>query len=236
MRRQLPSCSSLVLAAPLAAQRGAASVSPQDAGARSGTPSTSRRRCRRCSTTPRSCKRLDGRRAGDAGSLHGWRRSASRSRGARSTTSRPAPARSACCCGRRCTATSRPRPRRCSTSSSTCAATARSRWCGGILSTLTLHVVPMLNPDGAERFQRRNAQSIDINRDALRLQTPEGRALKALRDRLQPARRLQPAQSELAHVGGHAAEAGVDLAAVGRLRRGAQRERRAQRSPRRSAR
>ena len=55
-----------------------------------------------------------------------------------------------------------------------------------ILSRLTLHVVPMLNPDGAERFQRRNAQSIDINRDALRLQTPEGRALKALRDKLNP--------------------------------------------------
>jgi hypothetical protein len=55
-----------------------------------------------------------------------------------------------------------------------------------ILSQLTLHVVPMLNPDGAERFQRRNAQSIDINRDALRLQTPEGRALKALRDKLNP--------------------------------------------------
>jgi zinc carboxypeptidase len=55
-----------------------------------------------------------------------------------------------------------------------------------ILSRLTLHVVPMLNPDGAERFQRRNAQSIDVNRDALRLQTPEGRALKALRDRVTP--------------------------------------------------
>jgi Zinc carboxypeptidase len=55
-----------------------------------------------------------------------------------------------------------------------------------ILSRLTLHVVPMLNPDGAERFQRRNAQSIDINRDALRLQTPEGRVLKTLRDRLSP--------------------------------------------------
>ncbi len=55
-----------------------------------------------------------------------------------------------------------------------------------ILSSLTVHVVPMLNPDGAERFQRRNAQGIDVNRDALLLQSPEGRALKALRDRLQP--------------------------------------------------
>ncbi|HEX6975121.1 MAG TPA: M14 family metallopeptidase [Vicinamibacterales bacterium] len=55
-----------------------------------------------------------------------------------------------------------------------------------LLSQLTLHIVPMLNPDGAERFQRRNAQSIDINRDALRLQTPEGQILKALRNRLNP--------------------------------------------------
>jgi len=55
-----------------------------------------------------------------------------------------------------------------------------------ILQALTIHVVPMLNPDGAERFQRRNAQGIDINRDGLRLQTPEGRILKALRDRLNP--------------------------------------------------
>ncbi len=55
-----------------------------------------------------------------------------------------------------------------------------------ILSSLTLDIVPMVNPDGAERFQRRNAQSIDVNRDALRLQTPEGRALKAVRDRYQP--------------------------------------------------
>jgi len=55
-----------------------------------------------------------------------------------------------------------------------------------LLSALTLYFIPMLNPDGAERFQRRNAQGIDINRDALRLQTPEGRTLKAVRDRLQP--------------------------------------------------
>ena len=55
-----------------------------------------------------------------------------------------------------------------------------------ILSSLTLYVVPMLNPDGAERFQRRNAQGIDINRDALNLQTPEGRVLKSVRDRFNP--------------------------------------------------
>ena len=56
-----------------------------------------------------------------------------------------------------------------------------------LLSALTVHTVPMLNPDGAERFQRRNVQSIDINRDALLLQTPEGRLLKSLRDELNPA-------------------------------------------------
>ena len=55
-----------------------------------------------------------------------------------------------------------------------------------MLTALTIDAVPMLNPDGAERYQRRNAQGIDINRDALMLQTPEGRALKELRDRLNP--------------------------------------------------
>ena len=55
-----------------------------------------------------------------------------------------------------------------------------------MLSNLTLDMLPMVNPDGADRFQRRNAQGIDINRDALRLQTPEGRTLKAVRDRFQP--------------------------------------------------
>jgi hypothetical protein len=61
-----------------------------------------------------------------------------------------------------------------------------SRHVAQMLDRLTLHVVPMLNPDGAEKPQRRNAQGIDINRDALLLQTPEGRALKSLRDRVNP--------------------------------------------------
>ena len=51
-----------------------------------------------------------------------------------------------------------------------------------ILERLTVHTVPMLNPDGAERWQRRNAQGLDVNRDALLLQSPEGQLLKALRD------------------------------------------------------
>ena len=50
----------------------------------------------------------------------------------------------------------------------------------------TLHFLPLLNPDGAARAQRRNAQGIDINRDARMLATPEGRALKALHDRVRP--------------------------------------------------
>jgi hypothetical protein len=55
-----------------------------------------------------------------------------------------------------------------------------------IRERLTVVMVPMLNPDGAERFQRRNAVGVDINRDARRLATPEGRALKTLRDSLSP--------------------------------------------------
>ena len=55
-----------------------------------------------------------------------------------------------------------------------------------ILDKLNLLILPMLNPDGAERFQRRTAQSIDMNRDALALKTPEARILKETRDTYRP--------------------------------------------------
>ncbi len=51
---------------------------------------------------------------------------------------------------------------------------------------LTVTFLPMLNPDGAEIFQRENAAGIDINRDVRRLASPEARTLKAVRDRIVP--------------------------------------------------
>jgi hypothetical protein len=50
----------------------------------------------------------------------------------------------------------------------------------------TLYILPMLNPDGAEIFTRRNAMEIDINRDFHKQQSPEGRLLRKLRDVIHP--------------------------------------------------
>lgn len=51
---------------------------------------------------------------------------------------------------------------------------------------LTIVFIPMLNPDGAEVFQRENAVGIDVNRDARRLSTPEGQTLKKMHERFKP--------------------------------------------------
>ncbi|MGK7397924.1 MAG: M14 family metallopeptidase [Candidatus Cyclobacteriaceae bacterium M3_2C_046] len=55
-----------------------------------------------------------------------------------------------------------------------------------ILNKVTLLFIPLLNPDGAEKYQRRNAMEIDINRDAVRLCSPEARVLKAIQEQYQP--------------------------------------------------
>jgi len=55
-----------------------------------------------------------------------------------------------------------------------------------ILSKCTLHFIPVLNPDGAEINERRNAQGIDINRDFLQQQSPEARLLTQLHQQIQP--------------------------------------------------
>ncbi len=55
-----------------------------------------------------------------------------------------------------------------------------------LLSQLELHFVPMLNPDGAQIWTRRNSMNIDLNRDAKNLATPEAKALMEIASRLKP--------------------------------------------------
>lgn len=50
---------------------------------------------------------------------------------------------------------------------------------------LTLYFVPMLNPDGAERFTRRNALNIDMNRDFLKAESVETQHFKVLQKKIQ---------------------------------------------------
>jgi len=53
-----------------------------------------------------------------------------------------------------------------------------------LLSNLSISIIPKVNPDGAELFQRRNIVEIDLNRDVVRLQTPEAITLKNVFDSL----------------------------------------------------
>lgn len=55
-----------------------------------------------------------------------------------------------------------------------------------VLRGCTLTLAPMLNPDGAAVGTRHNAQGIDVNRDARRLQSPEGRILHDLVEEVRP--------------------------------------------------
>jgi hypothetical protein len=93
--------------------------------------------------------------------------------------------------------------------------TSKLSWVKKLNESVTIHAVPMLNPDGAELFQRRNLQSIDINRDARRLETPEGQLLKKLRDEWQPDLGLNlHNQNSLTTVGETKNQATISLLAV----------------------
>lgn len=59
-------------------------------------------------------------------------------------------------------------------------------WVQKIEKAVTIRVVPMLNPDGSDAYTRRNAQGLDINRDAQNLKSPEAQLLKNLRDAWSP--------------------------------------------------
>lgn len=51
---------------------------------------------------------------------------------------------------------------------------------------LNLKFIPMLNPDGADAFKRRNNLDIDLNRDAISQISPEALILKKARDDFEP--------------------------------------------------
>ncbi|MDH3697750.1 MAG: DUF2817 domain-containing protein [Flavobacteriaceae bacterium] len=54
------------------------------------------------------------------------------------------------------------------------------------LEKLTILVIPMLNPDGAIYYTRRNANDVDLNRDAQALSQPETKALFTIYQDFQP--------------------------------------------------
>lgn len=53
-------------------------------------------------------------------------------------------------------------------------------------SNLNIKFIPMINPDGAEDFKRRNSLDIDLNRDAIAQVSPEAIILKKARDDFEP--------------------------------------------------
>ncbi|NMH29078.1 M14 family metallopeptidase [Flavobacterium silvaticum] len=55
-----------------------------------------------------------------------------------------------------------------------------------LLDAFTFCFVPMLNPDGALRYTRENANSIDLNRDFINFSQPESRALANLFESFRP--------------------------------------------------
>lgn len=49
-----------------------------------------------------------------------------------------------------------------------------------LLNQVTFLFIPILNPDGAEKYTRVNAQEIDLNRDAVALKAPESQLLRKI--------------------------------------------------------
>jgi len=55
-----------------------------------------------------------------------------------------------------------------------------------ILKNCTVKIIPMLNPDGAARYTRINANEVDLNRDAQNLSQPESVVLRRTYDDFKP--------------------------------------------------
>jgi len=70
-----------------------------------------------------------------------------------------------------------------------------------LIEKTSLFVIPMLNPDGAERRQRQTATGIDMNRDARLLSTPEAKVLRRVHKVVKPDFAFNLHDQELSTVG-----------------------------------
>ena len=86
-------------------------------------------------------------------------------------------------------------------------------WVREMLGQIRLCAVPMLNPDGAERMQRRTAAEIDLNRDARVTATPEAKLLWRVHRRFRPAVGFNLHDQELSTVGNSKAVTAIALLA-----------------------
>ncbi len=67
-----------------------------------------------------------------------------------------------------------------------CAINHDSKNVQSFLNNYAFYVIPILNPDGAERYTRENANGIDLNRDAKNRSQPESKVLRDVFDTLKP--------------------------------------------------
>ncbi len=74
-------------------------------------------------------------------------------------------------------------------------------WLQTLLEEVSIVMLPLLNPDGAERRERLNAVGININRDAVALASPEAQVLRSVYDRFRPDFGFNLHDQELSSVG-----------------------------------
>lgn len=86
-------------------------------------------------------------------------------------------------------------------------------WLDAVLREVTVVIVPLLNPDGAERRDRNNAAGINVNRDALACASPEAEALAELRARFRPEFAFNLHDQELSSVADRPVAASLSLLA-----------------------
>jgi hypothetical protein len=86
-------------------------------------------------------------------------------------------------------------------------------WVKEMADAVTVSFLPLLNPDGAERFRRFTAAEIDMNRDARALVTPEARLLRETQRALHPAFGFNLHDQGLSSVGNTPNVAAVSLLA-----------------------